>query len=446
MEREVLFLLVIAGVAVFIMLGIRNLYANIITIFIAFIPFAQLPSMPRTVFGIMGLSPFNIVWGVAFISTLMVLIISKRPLYFKDYFIGPIILLVVLYFVAAFRTVVDLESLEGAHAIAKAGAGKFTYSLSSRLLLDVVKPLQYILAGWIVLVATLLKGRQVVHRALMISMIVLSILATYYFVEGLLDTGSIYKARTNIGRHIGIYANMAARMGVLVFISFLLVRTKASPVLRILTLFATLLIIADSVSRTTMLTLIFILLVFWKYVGTNEKKVLLLSLGLLGILFFSAFSQRMAEGIDQSGDVNVASISSGRTDRIWEPLLPEIQSNLMFGGGLHAIRKSQAAKAGEILSLSPHSSYVELLLDTGLVGIVMFLTMMYWLYRESRSLKNEMYFVILPILIMGITGVTFYPQYLFYLFFIFYGLHRYDVIREKRSILLSDQNSYKVSL
>ena len=62
-------------------------------------------------------------------------------------------------------------------------------------------------------------------------------------------------------------------------------------------------------------------------------------------------------------------ISAGRIDKIWLPLLPEVARNPLFGNGRYTTLKSEAFANktwGELGINSPHSAYIEVLIDMGL--------------------------------------------------------------------------------
>lgn len=88
------------------------------------------------------------------------------------------------------------------------------------------------------------------------------------------------------------------------------------------------------------------------------------------------------------GDVNT--LSAGRVDTIWMPLLPELLKNPLFGNGLSSILWSNAMRGGAILTVShAHNAYLETLLNMGLVGFTLVCVFFALLLRDFRRLSRE---------------------------------------------------------
>lgn len=85
-----------------------------------------------------------------------------------------------------------------------------------------------------------------------------------------------------------------------------------------------------------------------------------------------AVVDRASTGVESG---KVKDVSAGRVDKIWTPLLPEAASSPMIGHGLSSILWSDAAIHRQILPVGhPHSAYLGVLLDFGILGaIVIFL-------------------------------------------------------------------------
>jgi len=441
-EKMVIAGLMVFSVLIFLMINVRNLYPMVITAIIVLLPLTNMKMMPRSVMGIQGLSALNVVWLAAFVMTVGILIIKRKKLYLADYFVGPILILLCVYFFSALRTFVDLDSLEGVMpGWVMEGKGIST-GFFPRLLDDFIKPLQIVLVGWIAMVACHLSDRETVRRTLMVTALVVGAFVVFFFFRGVLETGSFSQARTEISRNFGMHGNSIGRIGVLLFLGLLLVKARDSIVLRLMALAAILMVVGASLSRTSILTLLFTLMLFYRHIEKKERKLVLVMLALAGMLLSGGIIERMQRGFDEeapvyanqpSESVDLDKISSGRLEKVWAPLLPTMGDHLLFGQGLHGFLKSEAFQEGRIHVLNPHSSYVQLLMDSGLVGMLLVVAMMLILFRQSRVYKNELYYSMIPIMIFGLTGVTFYPELVFYLFFVYYGLHRYDYISDRET-------------
>ena len=106
----------------------------------------------------------------------------------------------------------------------------------------------------------------------------------------------------------------------------------------------------------------------------RKRRFDLLLLGLLAlpvaIMFMpESVLQRASTGL---GNGDVDAISAGRVNDIWRPLLPELASNPVVGQGLSSVLWSEAARTNNFFTAGrighPHSAYLGMLLDFGLVG------------------------------------------------------------------------------
>jgi hypothetical protein len=137
------------------------------------------------------------------------------------------------------------------------------------------------------------------------------------------------------------------------------------------------------------------------------------------LLVPKAIVERASTGV-ASGKVE--DISAGRVGDIWLPLLPEILTSPVVGHGLSSVLWSQAARHRTILPVGhPHSAYLGLFLDFGIVGaiiIAFFFRHMWRLFREISETHPEPlwqgFFMgarasILLVLVQGVTDDRFTP-------------------------------------
>jgi O-antigen ligase len=127
------------------------------------------------------------------------------------------------------------------------------------------------------------------------------------------------------------------------------------------------------------------LLAVLAYFLYTRKKFSIMLLGLVLVpatilLLPQAVVERATMG---ARDRNVDTITAGRLEGIWRPLLPEVESSPIVGNGLSSILWSHAAQRGAILKVGhPHSAYLGVLLDLGVAGaLVIFL-----FFRHMRRL------------------------------------------------------------
>lgn len=109
-------------------------------------------------------------------------------------------------------------------------------------------------------------------------------------------------------------------------------------------------------------------------------------LALLVLLLPGAVHDRIGYGLD--GNLNT--VSAGRVDEIWLPLLPEILHSPLFGHGLGAILWSDALRNGRILLVThPHNAYLQALLDMGVLGLGLLLAFFARIWRGFRHLAAD---------------------------------------------------------
>jgi O-antigen ligase len=158
----------------------------------------------------------------------------------------------------------------------------------------------------------------------------------------------------------------------------------------------------------------------------TQRKFRIMLLGLVLIpatilLVPQAVVERATTGAQ---DRNIDTITAGRLDSIWRPLLPEVQSSPIIGNGLNSILWSDPARRGGILKVAhPHSAYLGVLLDLGLLGalvIILFFWHMRRLFNTLAERSNEPIWrgffrgavaCILLLLVQGLTDDRFTPTF-----------------------------------
>jgi O-antigen ligase len=133
----------------------------------------------------------------------------------------------------------------------------------------------------------------------------------------------------------------------------------------------------------------FILVNIMYLVSRRSTKTLLLALVLIPVGLYltpGAVWDRVTFGFDEGAE----SISNGRMDEIWVPIIPELFKSPFWGNGLGAIMWSAPMQAGILPSVAhPHNAYLESILDLGFVGLLVVLA--YWIvtWRDFRRLSRD---------------------------------------------------------
>src|SRR5262249_4553059 len=104
-------------------------------------------------------------------------------------------------------------------------------------------------------------------------------------------------------------------------------------------------------------------------------------------------SERVATGFGHGADSGPATISAGRIDHIWLPLLPEIPRSPVFGHGLGSILWSEPMRRGPGIAIlavgHPHNAYLQALLDMGVVGLVLLCAYFVHVWKGLRALSVD---------------------------------------------------------
>jgi O-antigen ligase len=120
----------------------------------------------------------------------------------------------------------------------------------------------------------------------------------------------------------------------------------------------------------------------------NWKTIALAALAFPVFLAFlpGAVYDRIEAGKGSGAD----GVTAGRTNLIWEPLMPEMFDHPIIGRGLGAVMFSNAMKQEALPPVShPHNAFLEAYLDLGVVGLVVLLA--YWasVWRNLKRLGRD---------------------------------------------------------
>lgn len=258
----------------------------------------------------------------------------------------------------------------------------------------------------------------------------MSLLAIGYVLDSGVRIGTLASAGS---RHflsgLGMHANDLGRLYAFAYalLLFTWVETK-DPWLRMW-------LLASMAVVTAALALTFSRGAFFGFMVVNALFILwrfnLRSIGLLAIAGTAALvlvpgvvgviMDRVTMGFG-SGDWNT--ISAGRIDGIWVPLLPEVARSPIYGSGLGSTMWAEANHAGTMLSVGhPHNAYLEALLDMGFVGLVLLLAYFAHVWRRLRQLGSSAYLspsmrgffqgaaaALIAFLVTGVAGSSLTPR------------------------------------
>jgi O-antigen ligase len=138
-------------------------------------------------------------------------------------------------------------------------------------------------------------------------------------------------------------------------------------------------------SRGGYVGLMIIAMAYVIYFRDGSKLLLALLVLAIGAFFIpDAVVQRITLGITHGSHQD---LSSGRIEGIWLPLLPRVLDSPLWGHGLLYVGRSTLVASGEMMKVEQaHNAYLDLLLDSGLIGLVLVMTFLIRTYRDFRTL------------------------------------------------------------
>ena len=393
------------------------------------------PDMPKSLFGIQGLSPWNILFAAVFVAWL-----NKRREEGLKWDLEPRIQVLLLLYLAMVlvgfaRMILDADLLY-AREFSKA-------SMVSEFLINTIK--------WVVPGLMLYDGCRTRNR---LYMGLASVLGVYFLLGvqvikwmpftsalsgGSLSTRSLKILLNEVGYHRVNISAMLAGASWAIFASRPL---GATPRIRGAIVFASLAALyaqALTAGRAGYVT--------WAGVGfilcmLRWRKYLLLfpAAAVLVLTLVPGVAERMLEGftpeswdpnrhagqtLGEDGSVDMYTVTAGRT-LIWPYVLDRIGDAPLIGYGRQAMVRIGlsdylAKTLGEGFA-HPHNAYFELLLDNGLIGfliVIPFYAIMVrrsiGLFRDSRqpvfvAVGGASAAIVLALLIAGMGSQTFYPR------------------------------------
>ncbi len=396
---------------------------SILILLLVLTPFGVGSFFPRSILGISGLNPLNFIWLLAFLIAVATTLSGRVNPRFREYFSLPIIILMLLYGIAFLRTFININELTT--------YATFKPTLLSLLLANLIKPLQIFLTGWIVLMVSQRYGNdRIVYKAVLLSACIYATAILLVFLENSISSGSYVEGRRALTLTMGIHTNGIAALGVYFLFFAFMSQNKVSGLLRAAGAGAAVLIIMLSFSRMGYLTTLILFSFFYRKLPLRERRLALVTGILIFTIFSAKFIQRVDWGFAKTGVGSGQTVDAGRIHNIWLPLLPQVEKRPIIGSGLYSMLKSDASRHGLHVS-NPHSAYLQVLLDQGLLGLVIMLSVLGSIYLKARKRLPLMGYLVLVMMLDGLTGHTFYPQEQNYLWSIGYGLFIFAYVQGK---------------
>jgi O-antigen ligase len=390
------------------------------------------PDMPRQILGIQGLN----LWNILLVAILVPWALQRRGQGLRwdlpRWATGLLVFYVLVIVVAYLRAALDLDSFpkggaEGSGSIA------FTNLTSDHL----INSLKYLVPGLLLYDGCRTRRRVVLGlvAALMMAVLYSAVVARAIPLSGLKQTGKAeMKQRRRIGKRLGFHANSVAMICASGFWGILALSSLRKRRLHFAVIAAAALLVALGLalsrSRGGYVAFVGIGLLFAVFLW-RRMLILFPAVIALIVVLFPGIPQRMMAGVgvtDVSGDDthDAEVITAGRSTDIWPPVIEQIGASPLLGYGRLAILRTSTYEAitaqQGVCPGHPHNAYLELLLDSGIVGLVPIVLMYGLLFVGtarlscdrndpiSRAAGGAGLAAIAALLIMGMSGQSFFPK------------------------------------
>lgn len=307
--------------------------------------------------------------------------------------------------------------------------GEKTYETATYLKQFVYRPLNFVLFS--ILIANIVSTSKNPHRFVHLFAII-AIMPVLLLSYGTLVSGAGLGAHRSVVSSLGMHYNEYGKLLAFAFGPLLYVTFNARGGERLFFAVATLLVllgVALTFARASYLAVLITVVIFvWQSKQARTKLLILGFTILLIVIAPSEILDRAVYGLDRyaiddarAGSQNEA-FSSGRIGG-WMLLFPDIQYSPIFGRGTSSTAWSTAVSKGDYDATHPHSLYLGILLDIGIIGLVLLLYLFYRLIQVMGSLsrRDDIHVILraffagsaasfIGILVLSFTGGYWYPH------------------------------------
>ena len=384
-----------------------------LSIFLILAPFCGAPVFARNLLSLPGTKPLLL---FALLLSFIALVNHRRSIKMARLAFFFAIILITLFTVSIVRSLPHLPQIASSQNMDDT-------STSGYLLSYFIKPLIYFLP-FIIITKFFYQLRQlkVVVGSIAVGLVLLSSFLLCIYIQNIgqdvNELSDIYAAI------LGAHRNNLATVFIVGFpflIARFLVKKDTSSVLYLgFAIAGTGVLFSRAAYFTVLFTLAFYLILSKR---TKFLPVLITCGFILALLTPSIIKERALKGL---GEEDANEISAGRVSEIWGPLVDESTDSfekLLLGSGRRAVVYSDAANAGKILEVGhPHDMYLEVILDSGLVGLAglmpFYIILLNRTYRSLKfindtELKEYQYAIIVSLsgfLISGLTDRSLFPN------------------------------------
>ncbi|MDX2199845.1 MAG: O-antigen ligase family protein [Phycisphaerae bacterium] len=390
---------------------------------------SQHPEMPTNIGEIPGLNPWNV-------CMLMIVVawathqgpeLPAPPPWMGVLFGGYVLMLIVGAAVALF----DMDTIVSRQELL--ASGRHIRNFEDGLKELFINPLKYLLMGWLIFAGCRdRKQAWQVIATLCILGVAFSLL-TYKSLGTNIISGGHNDVRRLLSKLVGLHANDLAGLLTCCFWCCVIVGVVQRGRMRMLGVVGAILILPALVgcqSRAAYyangLIAVTLAVVRWRWMFIGMP----VAVGLV-VALFPQIPERLMQGWDAGEsafeeDVDYNDVTAGRTKNIWEPFLEDIQKSPIIGHGRLSIARGtsmfEMIRREGVVPTHPHSSYLELIGDFGVVGLFWTLAMFFcfgfvalrmFLTKEDQlvQIAGGIGFVaVVNVLALGLSSSFFYPK------------------------------------
>lgn len=352
-----------------------------------FMPIADTSLNAHSMFGITGANPYNLILvGTVFAFTISYAWNQRALINLPKWFWLYALALVVAGLIGS-RHVGEIPSLFAQEGIGFDNAAGYLRNILG-------KPLLVMLFTYIV-------AQAVYHGMSPLRLVVLVLIGFWLFALAIIAYLALsgfslsFLASTHARTVLDVFALHADQMGVAfnLAIAVTLFTWASLPAGKLKLFFLLTLGILTAVMLLTFSRGAFLgyAVIFSYFLVTRRRiRTLISGIAVVGIallLLPAAFFHRATMGF---GSDNLSTVSAGRINDIWMPLLPEVWHHPLFGNGLSSILWSHAMRTGAILPVSlPHNAYLGVAMDFGLIGGALIAVFYIFLWRRFGAMAKD---------------------------------------------------------
>ena len=260
------------------------------------------------------------------------------------------------------------------------------------------------------------------NSVMMIPVMMLPFVVYYYFFGQTLDLIHYSDARNNLSSNIGLHANELGGVA-LIILAYTINRKVDFKLLEYISIIASLLVIAFSLSRMAFLGVVIILLLSLPSLNMRQRITVLMLGALLALTLSPLIISRLEYGIKDSKKMDLNSISANRINFLWKPSLKMISDHPIQGQGYLSIWKGKSSTfKGFRLATHPHNAYLQVALDMGMIGIILLIGFLISFINTAKKRNKALLYSISAWCLMGLTGFSFYPEFATLAIWLLYGI------------------------